>query len=103
MYASIKKQKKIEQLANTIRKVAEELESLGFSVVENPEWMYVLLDSEEKIVFGIRHDGSVEWGLDIPRQMNEELEALKKRIAELEKKETNAPGTSGTSPEEPEA
>ena len=71
--------------------------------IDNPEWARVITDAKDRWLFGIRHDGSVDWQVGIPGPIREELEALKKRIAELEKKETNAPGTSETSPEEPEA
>lgn len=65
--------------------------------------MWVITDSEDHILLGIKRDGSVNWSVGVPEPIRKELEALKKRIAELEKKETNAPGTSGTSPEEPSA
>ena len=33
---------------------------------ENPEWVKVILDSEEKVLAGIKSDGTVEWGAGVP-------------------------------------
>jgi hypothetical protein len=35
-------------------------------LVENPEWIYVLLDSQKRILAGLKSDGSVEWSIGIP-------------------------------------
>ena len=34
--------------------------------VENPEWIYVLLDAEKRILAGLKPDGGVEWSIGIP-------------------------------------
>ena len=71
----------------------KEVKDYGFEVINNPEWMSVTVDAEKHVLFGIKRDGSVEWSIGVPGPIREELEALKKLIAELEKTETNAPGT----------
>lgn len=35
-------------------------------LVENPEWIYVLLDAEKRILAGLKSDGSVEWSIGVP-------------------------------------
>ena len=85
-----------------LRKFSDKINSLGLQYIENPEWMWVITDSEDHILLGIKRDGSVNWSVGVPKPIRDELDALKKRIAELEKKETNVPSTSGTCPEEPE-
>jgi hypothetical protein len=40
---------------------------------ENPEWVKVILDSEEKVLAGIKSDGTVEWSVGVPRPIREEL------------------------------
>lgn len=70
-----------------ILKLNDTIESYGLKVVDNPEYVYAIVDAEEKFLFGIkRNDGSIEWGAGVPGPIREELNALKKRIAELEKK-----------------
>jgi hypothetical protein len=34
--------------------------------VENPEWIYVLLDAKKRILAGLKSDGSVEWSIGVP-------------------------------------
>ena len=81
----------------------DRINSLGTSYVDNPKWIYLISDAKDQDLFGIRPDGSVDWKFGVPKPIRDELEALKRRISELEKKDTDAPGTSGSSPEEPEA
>ena len=48
---------------------------------DNPEWVKVILDSENKVLAGIQADGTVEWGAGVPTPIREEL--LKKVDKEL--------------------
>ena len=65
----------------------EKVNSFGLEVVDNPEYIYAITDASDHFLFGIkREDGSIEWGAGVPMPIRDELEALKKRIAELEKK-----------------
>lgn len=63
-----------------IIRLSEKVEGIGVEPTNNPEWAYVIVDAEEKILFGIRHDGTVDWGVGIPRPIREELEKMKDRI-----------------------
>ena len=40
---------------------------------ENPEWVKVILDSDEKVLAGIKADGTVEWSVGVPTPIREEL------------------------------
>lgn len=70
---------------NILQGLKAEVESHGMKIVENPEWIWVVVDAEDKILFGIRHDGSIDWSVGIPGPVNKEFDKLKKRIAALEK------------------
>ena len=37
------------------------------------EWVKVILDSEDKVLAGIKADGTVEWGVGVPTPIREEL------------------------------
>ena len=91
---------KVQQNLNQLNGWRSDIDT---ELIDNPEWIRVILDSEGKVLGGIHTDGSVDWKIGIPEPIQTELEALKKRISELEKKGNVAPGTSGTSPKEPEA
>lgn len=63
----------------------DKVENLGVDVIENPEWIYVIVDAEEKVLFGIkRHDGSVYWGAGIPDPIKKELDLLGDKVKILE-------------------
>lgn len=91
------------KLQQNVTHLNEWRKDINTESIESPEWARVITDANDKVLFGIKQDGSVEWYIGVPKPIRDELDALKKRIAELEKKETNVPSTSGTCPEEPEA
>ena len=75
-----------EERKKQIIKLQEQLDNYGMKVIDSPEWGYLITDPTEKyLIFGIRHDGTIEWSKGIPEPIRVEIEALKKRIAELEK------------------
>ena len=41
---------------------------------ENPEWIKVITDSEDKVLAGIKADGTVEWGTGVPTPVKEYIE-----------------------------
>jgi hypothetical protein len=41
---------------------------------ENLEWVKVILDSEDKLLAGIKADGTVEWSAGVPRPVREYVE-----------------------------
>ena len=74
-----KQQKRFEEFE-------KEVKDYGFEVVENPEWLKVELDAKQRILFGIKRDGSVEWSIGVPGPIKKELDSLDKRLTELENK-----------------
>ena len=73
---------KLTEYSNEIKK---QLDDLGLRIVENPEWLYVMTDAVDHILFGIRKDASVDWSIGVPRPIKKELDELRKEIAELKK------------------
>lgn len=59
----------------------------GTHYEENPEWIYVLLDEEDRILAGLKSDGSVEWSIGIPTPIKTYIDNA---IAEIKN------GTDGT-------
>ena len=69
---------------NRVVHLSDKVDSFGMEVIDNPEWIYLILDAEEKKLFGIRKNGSIEWGAGIPTPIREKLDELQKRINILE-------------------
>lgn len=67
-------------------KFEAEVRDYGFDIIENPEWLKVEVDAAQHILFGIKKDGSVDWSIGVPGPIRKELDELKKRISELERK-----------------
>ena len=65
-------------------KIDEVLDSYGLKIVENPEWLWVVIDAANHVLLGIKRDGSIEWPIGVPKPVKKEIYALKKRIDELE-------------------
>lgn len=61
----------------------EKIDNLGLHITENPEWLYVITDAKDHILFGIKRDGSIEWSVGVPRPVRNEIEQLKKVIENL--------------------
>lgn len=64
----------------------EEVKGYGFELVDNPEWLWVIIDADKHILFGIKSDGNVEWALGVPEPIKKEIEELKIKIIALETK-----------------
>lgn len=52
--------------------------------VNNPEYIYIMTDAEDHMIFSIKRDGSIDWSVGIPKPIKEELGKLSKRILTLE-------------------
>lgn len=57
-------------------------EDLATDSKENPEFLKVYLDSEDRFLWGIRNDGMIIYGVGIPEQIKSEIESLRKEVNE---------------------
>ena len=48
----------------------------NFKIVENPEYVYAITDANDKFLFGIRHDASVEWAVGVPQPVKDWVQAV---------------------------
>ena len=62
----------------------DKVEGSRLEAIDNPEWLKVEVDAVQHILHGIKHDGTIEWHTG--ELAPEQIDKLKKRIAELEKK-----------------
>jgi hypothetical protein len=42
--------------------------------VDNPEWIRVITDSDDKILVGIKSDGSIEWSIGVPQPIKDYIQ-----------------------------
>lgn len=71
----------IADFLDDIEAIKARLEELDvFSVIENPEFVYVQTDNEGKILFGLNTDGEPYFGVECPKQIKQYIE---EKIAEL--------------------
>ena len=54
-------------------KLKEHVKSIEPNYIENPEWLWVVIDAAEHILFGIKKDGAVEWSIGVPGPIKKEL------------------------------
>lgn len=81
-FDDFKESLKVEQEVNKLKGWRSDIDT---ELIDNPEWIRVTLDSEGKVIGGIHPDGTVDLKGGISGPIRDELDALKKRIAELEK------------------
>lgn len=75
-------------------KLKDRVKSIEPNYVENPEWLWVVLDAAEHILFGIKQDGSIDWSIGVPMPIKKEIDELKKEIIELKNKDNNMSSSS---------
>ena len=61
------------------------MDETGAKVVENPKYLFLLLDSVEHILFSINKEGCVDWQKGIPKPIKLELDSIKRDIANIKK------------------
>lgn len=55
---------KIEQVA--VKDENGEAQPSPFSIIQNPEYILAVVDANDKLLFGIKYNGEVEWGDGVP-------------------------------------
>lgn len=74
--------------AQNIQNAIDELVNNLGHYETNEEWLRVYTDAENKFLWGIRVDGSIDWAVGIPRPIRTELtESLNKKIQSLKDNE----------------
>lgn len=64
--------------------VGDKFDVIGASSETNNEYMWVLLDSQNRVLLGVKADGSVAWQKGVPKPIKDELDAIKARLDALE-------------------
>ena len=67
-----------------ILQLKDKIENLGLDALDSPEWLWVIVDSMQHVLFGIKHDGTIDWSLGIPKPINQVLDRLEQRVKDLE-------------------
>lgn len=73
------------KLQQNVTQLKEWRKDINTESIENPEWARVITDTNDKVLFGIKQDGSVEWYIGVPKPIRDELEKLREEIAQLKK------------------
>jgi len=68
---------------NRIMTLEGKTTGLQTDLIDNEEFLYVISDSNEQFLFGIRRDASVEWAKGIPFPILKEFQRLEKKINEI--------------------
>ena len=64
-----------QELGESKDKVVSQF-ALPFREIESPEFIKVIVDAEDRFLFGIQLDGSIEWGKGIPTPIRAKLEEI---------------------------
>ena len=65
----------VQELGDAEDKVVSQF-ALPLREVENPEFIHCVVDSDNRFLFGIQFDGSVEWAKGIPAPVREKFEEV---------------------------
>ena len=68
-----------------INRLRQRVDDTGMSIIENVQYLYVIIDKDKHFLFGIEKDGSVDWSKGIPRPIKDELNKIKLEIEYLKK------------------
>ena len=71
----------VQELGDAEDKVVSQF-ALPFREVENPEFIHCVVDSDNRFLFGIQFDGSVEWAKGIPAPVREKFEEVVSQSAQ---------------------
>ena len=64
--------------------VGDKFAVIGATSATNNEYLCVWLDSANRVLFGVKADGSFYWQKGIPKVLKDELDAIKARLSALE-------------------
>lgn len=74
-----------KRMHREMTKLTKRMDETGAKVIENPEYLFLLIDSVEHILFSINKEGCVDWQKGIPKPINLELDTIKREIANIKK------------------
>lgn len=69
----------------TIKDEEDNVQDTPFRVIESPEFLKAITDSEDRFLCGIKPDGSVEWVKGIPSPIRAKLQEIVSQIINLQK------------------
>jgi hypothetical protein len=64
--------------------VGDKFAVIGATSATNNEYLCVWLDSANRVLFGVKADGSFYWQKGIPKVLKDELDGIKSRLSALE-------------------
>lgn len=74
-----------KRMHSKVEKLTKRMDETGAKLVDNPEYLYSLVDSVEHVLFSIDNEGCVDWQKGIPKPIKLELDSIKKDIANIKK------------------
>jgi hypothetical protein len=63
--------------------VGDKFDVIGASAITNNEYLVVWVDSQNRVLFGVKADGTFTWQKGVPKPINDELDAIKARLTAL--------------------
>lgn len=66
-----------------INNLGQRVDDTGMSIIDNVQYLYVIIDKDKHFLFGIEKDGSVDWSKGIPQPIKDELNKIKLEIEYL--------------------
>lgn len=67
-----------ENIGAVEERLVERLKDVLPYTKDSTEWFYVIVDNENKILFGIKDDGSIDWSKGIPTPIKEHIDSIAK-------------------------
>ena len=74
-----------KRMQSKVEKLTKRMNETGAKLVDNPEYLYSLVDSVEHVLFSIDYEGCVDWQKGIPKPIKLELDSIKRDIANIKK------------------
>lgn len=74
-----------KRMHSKMEKLTKRIDETGAKLVDDPEYVYSLVDSVEHVLFSIDYEGSVDWQKGIPKPIKLELDSIKRDIANIKK------------------